>query len=78
MYNLKKFSIADVVITSRPEGELYDSNGHTFLKLNKFGVDMDVGNMRIYATGLFPDAAMSRFFLKLFLNKCAICIPFHR
>lgn len=42
-------------------GELYERNGHTYVRLTKLEIEPKVGDMRIYANGLVPDPALSKY-----------------
>lgn len=53
--------IGDVSMKTRAMGELYERDGHTYLRLTKLESEPKVGDMRIYANGLVPDPVLSRF-----------------
>lgn len=53
--------LANVTMRARPIGELYDNDGHTYLRLNKLETEPKIGDLRFYANGLVPDPALSKF-----------------
>ncbi|XP_067621318.1 uncharacterized protein [Eurosta solidaginis] len=58
-------TMTDLLLTSDAEGELYERDGHTYLKLTKFNFDPDIGDMNIYASNLVPDPALNAVILDL-------------
>lgn len=52
-------SITDVVMKAAPEGELYEREDHTYLRLKKFNAIPEIGDMKIFATGLFEDPTLN-------------------
>lgn len=53
--------LADLVLSSESEGELYERDGHTYLRLTKFNFEPEIGDMQIYASNLVPDPALSEY-----------------
>lgn len=51
----------DVSFRTRTLGELYERDGHTYVRLTKLEIEPKVGDMRIYANGLVPDPALSEY-----------------
>lgn len=58
----------DVASTHKMSGIFEDRNGERYLRLNKFDADPNIGNMKIYATGIFPDPELNRIALD-FVNQ---------
>ncbi|XP_037959592.1 uncharacterized protein LOC119688965 [Teleopsis dalmanni] len=56
-------SMTDITIKSHPSGELYERDGHTYLRLTSFDSQPEVGDMHIYATGLVPDPNLNTLLL---------------
>lgn len=48
-------------MSSESEGELYERDGHTYLRLTKFNFEPEIGDMQIYASNLVPDPALSEY-----------------
>jgi len=60
MFLLRFFSsAADVAMRARPIGELYERDGHTYLRLTKLETEPKVGDLKFYANGLVPDPVLS-------------------
>lgn len=55
------YSAVDVSFRTRTLGELYERDGHTYVRLTKLEIEPKVGDMRIYASGLVPDPALSEY-----------------
>lgn len=55
------YSTVDVSFRTRTLGELYERDGHTYVRLTKLEIEPKVGDMRIYASGLVPDPALSEY-----------------
>lgn len=55
------FIVVDVSFRTRTLGELYERDGHTYVRLTKLEIEPKVGDMRIYASGLVPDPALSEY-----------------
>lgn len=45
---------------SRTEGDIIEVNGKEYVKLTKFDVTPQFGDLKVYATGLFPDPELSK------------------
>jgi len=45
---------------ARPIGELYERDGHTYLRLTKLETEPKVGDLKFYANGLVPDPVLSK------------------
>ncbi|KAM7351304.1 uncharacterized protein ACRADG_004217 [Cochliomyia hominivorax] len=52
-------TMSDIDVTAFPEAELYERDGHKYMKLTAFNVDPTLGNMRFFATGLVPDPILN-------------------
>jgi hypothetical protein len=52
-------SFTDVTTTWKMSGNLAAINGDEYMKIENFDMAPKVGNMKIYATGLFPDPQIS-------------------
>lgn len=50
---------ADIDVIAQPEAELYERDGHKYMRVTKFNIEPTLGNMKFYATGLVPDAILS-------------------
>ncbi|XP_030377198.1 uncharacterized protein LOC115626085 [Scaptodrosophila lebanonensis] len=61
-------TLTDVRMRARPTGELYERDGHTYLRLTKIETEPRVGDMRINASGLVPDPALNDVILD-FINQ---------
>ncbi|EDW12307.1 uncharacterized protein LOC6576884 [Drosophila mojavensis] len=61
-------TLSDVSMKTRAMGELYERDGHTYLRLSKLESEPKVGDMRIYANGLVPDPALNDVILD-FINQ---------
>ncbi|XP_068151152.1 circadian clock-controlled protein daywake [Drosophila tropicalis] len=61
-------TLTDVSMRARPMGELYERDGHTYLRLTKFETEPKVGDLRFYANGLVPDPALNDVILD-FINQ---------
>ncbi|XP_075149768.1 uncharacterized protein LOC142223803 [Haematobia irritans] len=53
----------DALIVS--EGELYEKDGHNYVRITKFSIDPTIGNMKLSATGLVPDKNLNDAFVDL-------------
>ncbi|KAH8274028.1 hypothetical protein KR044_008589 [Drosophila immigrans] len=61
-------TLTDVSMKTRALGELYERDGHSYVRLTKLETEPKVGNMRIYANGLVPDPALNDVILD-FINQ---------
>ncbi|EDW25629.1 GL26314 [Drosophila persimilis] len=61
-------TLTDVTMRARPTGELYERDGHTYLRLTKLETEPKVGDLRFYANGLVPDPALNDVILD-FINQ---------
>lgn len=61
-------TMSDLVLSSESEGELYERDGHTYLRLTKFNFEPEIGDMQIYASNLVPDPALNAVILD-FVNQ---------
>uniref|UniRef100_A0A034WI37 Circadian clock-controlled protein n=1 Tax=Bactrocera dorsalis TaxID=27457 RepID=A0A034WI37_BACDO len=61
-------TMTDLVLSSQSEGELYERDGHTYLRLTKFNFEPEIGDMQIYASNLVPDPALNAVILD-FVNQ---------
>ncbi|KAH8305486.1 hypothetical protein KR018_010864 [Drosophila ironensis] len=61
-------TMTNVTMRARPHGELYDKDGHTYLRLNKLETEPKIGDLRFYANGLVPDPALNDVILD-FINQ---------
>ncbi|KAH8403283.1 hypothetical protein KR222_009691 [Zaprionus bogoriensis] len=61
-------TLLDVSFRTRTLGELYERDGHTYVRLTKLEIEPTVGDMRIYANGLVPDPALNDVILD-FVNQ---------
>lgn len=61
-------TMADVIMKTRAVGELYERDGHTYMRLTKLETEPRVGDMRIYANGLVSDPALNNVILD-FINQ---------
>lgn len=52
--------LADINVVSRTEGQIVTANGKEYVKLTHFDVDPQFGDLKIFATGLFPDPELSK------------------
>uniref|UniRef100_A0A1I8PYJ1 Uncharacterized protein n=1 Tax=Stomoxys calcitrans TaxID=35570 RepID=A0A1I8PYJ1_STOCA len=55
------FNVSLINVESKSEhyAELYEKDGHRFLKLTKINLDPTLGDMKIHATGLVPEPALN-------------------
>lgn len=55
---------------SRTEGDIIAVNGVEHVKLTRFDVSPQFGDLKVFATGLFPDPELSKLinFEKVFLS----------
>lgn len=53
------FRTADINLVSRTEGDIVSVNGKEYVKLTKFDVSPQFGDLKVFATGLFPDPELS-------------------
>lgn len=53
-------STADVTLTTQTDGIFIEEDGIRHLKITNISVDPTIGDMKTYATGLFPDPEMSK------------------
>lgn len=51
--------IADINLVSRTEGDIVTVDGKEYVKLTKFDVSPQFGDLKVFATGLFPDPELS-------------------
>lgn len=42
------------------KGKTVERNGEIYMKMNSFDMKPNIGNLVIYATGMFPDPELSR------------------
>ncbi|XP_017489892.1 PREDICTED: uncharacterized protein LOC108378105 [Rhagoletis zephyria] len=61
-------TMSDLLLSSQSEGELYERDGHTYLRLTKFNFEPEIGDMHIYASNLVPDPALNAVILD-FVNQ---------
>lgn len=64
-------STADITVVTRTEGDIITVNGKEYLKLTKFDCSPQFGDLKVNATGLFPDPELStwdfwNYFFRLF------------
>lgn len=52
--------LANVTTTWKISGRSIQRNGETYVLIDKFDMSPEVGDMKIYATGLFPDPGLSK------------------
>ncbi|XP_073823047.1 protein takeout-like [Musca autumnalis] len=52
-------TISNINAKTETEGELYERDGHTYLRITKFNIDPTLGDMHVYATGLVADKALN-------------------
>lgn len=58
----------DVSVTWKIAGRTIQRNGEEYLMIDKFSMSPEVGDMKVYATGLFPDPGMNQVALD-FVNQ---------
>ncbi|XP_058818965.1 putative beta-carotene-binding protein [Topomyia yanbarensis] len=58
----------DVSTTWKISGRTVDRNGEQYMLIDKFDMSPEVGDMKIYATGLFPDPGLNQVALD-FVNQ---------
>lgn len=51
--------IEDVNIVSRTEGDIITVDGVEYINMTKFDVSPTFGDLKVYATGIFPDPELS-------------------
>ncbi|XP_053958617.1 uncharacterized protein LOC128863474 [Anastrepha ludens] len=61
-------TMTDLLLSSESEGELYERDGHTYLRLTKFNFEPEIGDMQIYASNLVPDPSLNAVILD-FVNQ---------
>ncbi|XP_052868331.1 putative beta-carotene-binding protein [Anopheles cruzii] len=61
-------TMTDVTTTWQLSGEVTERNGEQYMEINSFDMSPEVGNMKIYATGLFPDPELNDIALE-FVNQ---------
>ncbi|KAH8255496.1 hypothetical protein KR038_004736 [Drosophila bunnanda] len=61
-------TMTNVAMRARPMGELYDRDGHTYLRLTKLETEPKVEDLHFYANGLVPDPALNDVILD-FINQ---------
>ncbi|XP_004534503.1 uncharacterized protein LOC101456062 [Ceratitis capitata] len=61
-------TMSDLTLSSESEGELYERDGHMYLKLTKFNFEPEIGDMALYASNLVPDPALNAVILD-FVNQ---------
>ncbi|XP_016962295.1 uncharacterized protein LOC108032799 [Drosophila biarmipes] len=61
-------TLTDVAMRARPMGELYERDGHTYLRLTKLETEPKVGDLKFYANGLVPDPVLNDVILD-FINQ---------
>ncbi|XP_075149769.1 protein takeout-like [Haematobia irritans] len=52
-------TMSDIEAIIESEGELYERDGRTYVRVTKFNIDPTIGNMRVSATGLLPDKTLN-------------------
>lgn len=52
--------IADINMVARTEGDIIEVNGKEYVKLTRFDVTPQFGDLKVFATGLFPDPELSK------------------
>lgn len=52
--------LADINLVSRTEGDIITVDGKEYLKLTRFDVSPQFGDLKVFATGLFPDPELSK------------------
>uniref|UniRef100_T1PH85 Hemolymph juvenile hormone binding protein (JHBP) n=1 Tax=Musca domestica TaxID=7370 RepID=T1PH85_MUSDO len=58
-------TITDISAKTETEAELYERDGHSYMRITKFNIDPTLGDMHVYATGLVPDKALNDALLDL-------------
>ncbi|XP_031616969.1 uncharacterized protein LOC116336905 [Contarinia nasturtii] len=58
----------DISLVSRTEGDIIEVNGKEYVKITKFDVSPQFGDLKVFATGLFPDPELNRVTLE-FVNQ---------
>lgn len=60
--------LADINLVARTEGDIITVDGKEYVKLTRFEVSPQFGDVKVYATGLFPDPELSMlpFFIQSF------------
>ncbi|XP_065356923.1 protein takeout-like [Calliphora vicina] len=61
-------TMTDIDVIAQPEAELYERDGHKYMRITKFNIEPTLGNMKFYATGLVPDAILNDAILE-FVNQ---------
>ncbi|XP_034489415.1 uncharacterized protein LOC117793235 [Drosophila innubila] len=61
-------TLTDVSMKTRSLGELYERDGHTYMRLTKLETEPTVGDMHIHANGLVPDPVLNDVILD-FINQ---------
>lgn len=64
--------LADINVVSRTEGDIVTVNGKEYVKLTKFDVSPQFGDLKVFATGLFPDEELSMQTINTFPNDFLI------
>ncbi|XP_013099806.1 uncharacterized protein LOC106082045 [Stomoxys calcitrans] len=52
-------TMTDIEAKVESEGELYERDGRSYVRITKFNIDPEIGNMRVSATGLVPDPILN-------------------
>lgn len=50
----------DIETTWKFSGKTVERNGEIYMKMERFDMEPEVGKMKVFATGLFPDEELSR------------------
>jgi len=58
----------DVNIVSKTEGDIITVDGKEYVKLTRFDVSPQFGDLKVFATGIFPDPELNRMTLE-FVNQ---------
>ncbi|XP_040168618.1 uncharacterized protein LOC120903319 [Anopheles arabiensis] len=61
-------TMTDVTTTWKMSGHVKERDGEQYLEIEDFDMSPEVGNMKIYATGLFPDPELNQIALE-FVNQ---------
>lgn len=61
-------SMTEVTTTWKMAGKVTERNGEEYLQIESFDMSPEVGDMKIYATGLFPDPELNQIALE-FVNQ---------
>lgn len=56
-------TMSDIDITWKMSGALEENNGEKYMRIKSFGMAPKIGDLKVYASGLMPDPALSKYFL---------------